>query len=202
MSKIILISQPEERVLNMLDAEFFNSQMQDKNFAYLPCQGDNPNNQKYIGLWKDKVEKNRGVFHYVDNSKNSGDFQKEREVIQQSDYLMIPGGNTFMLLNNLKQSGLFDAVKSFFQKNKFNYLGMSAGAIILAPTIESANNHGFSFGFDENDVGLTDLNALNIIDFEPIVHFDPEQDQEALEEYKSKSPFKVKPITNDEVVIL
>ena len=140
MSKIILISQPEPRVLEMLDKEFYTADLKGKLFAYLPCEGDNPDNPKYTSGWQNKVEKLGGRFEFIDNSKSYEKSEKERKIVETADYLFIPGGNSFKLLNNLRKSGLFNSVKELFKNRNVVYCGMSAGALILAPTIESAND--------------------------------------------------------------
>jgi|GEM_PF-958429 len=202
MKKIILISQPEPGVLKRLASEFFTDQLKGKLFGYLPCEGNSPDNDKYTPLWRDKVVEKGGEFRFIDNSKPYEDSGTERKLVESSDYLMVPGGNTFRLLNNLRKSGIFGSIRKFFQKEECYYLGMSAGAIILAPTIQFSTRSEFSFGADASNVGLKDLSGLGVINFEPAVHFNPEEDTEALEAYKKRSKYEVKPISNDEVVIL
>src|SRR5690606_16254240 len=107
-------------------------------FIYLPCEGNDPSNPKFTPFWQDKVTKLGGKFSFVDNSKSFENSTEERNLAENANYIMIPGGNTFNLLNNLRNSGLFDSIKKFFEKESIHYLGMSAGAIILAPDIDFA----------------------------------------------------------------
>ena len=64
--------------------------------------------------------------------------------------IFIGGGNTFKLLKELKESGAFDNIAGYLQRDGIVF-GGSAGAIILGRSIEVA---GF---MDENEVGLKDL---------------------------------------------
>lgn len=202
IKKIILISAPTEKVMVMVDKEFINSDLKGKNFVYLPVQGDDPRNDEYTPIWESRVEKDGGNFIYVDNSKSFEDSVEERKNVENADAIIITGGNTFDLLNNLRTSGIIDSLKKFFEKDEIKFLGMSAGAILLAESIEFANDHNFSFGYDENNVGLTDLSGLGVIDFVPIVHFNPELDNDALRKYKNESGKECRTITNDEYIIL
>ncbi len=199
-TEIILLSDATPKSLAYLDKEFFNAEMEGKVFAYLPCVGDNPNNPKYSGFWKKKVKKEKGLFSFVNNAKSFENSAEERKLVEKADYLMIPGGNTFVLLDNLRKSGLFNSVREFFNKGGNKYLGISAGAIILGPSIEVAGIPGFSFGSDENTPQLKDMSALGIIGFVPVPHYVAEEDEQVLESFKGKTSFEVKPIADDEVV--
>ncbi len=198
-NKIILISEPTEEVLKFLNNDFFNSEMEGKTFAYLPCVGDSPDNPKYSRFWQGKVEKNKGIFSLINNAKSFENSSEERKLVENADYLMIPGGNTFILLDNLRKSGLFESVRAFFNKGGKKYLGMSAGAIILGPSIEVAGFPGFSLGADENVPGLKDMSALGIVGFVPVPHY-VEKDEGALKSFQGKTQFETKPISDDGVV--
>ncbi len=73
--------------------------------------------------------------------------------------MVITGGNTFKLLDNLRKSGLDKAIKEFSNKSEFVLAGLSAGALVLTPTIEVCNLPNY----DESTVGIDDFTGLNII---------------------------------------
>jgi len=69
--------------------------------------------------------------------------------------------------------------------------------IILSPSIETART---GCG-DVDELGLTDLSGLGIVDFEIWPHFEPNQAQVAAD-YKSKSSRDLKLIGNEEVIVI
>jgi dipeptidase E len=77
------------------------------------------------------------------------------------------------------------------------YIGASAGALILSPTIAIAGE----VEPDENEVGLKDLTGMNIINFEILPHYSPEQDTQ-INNYKLKAKNEIKLITNDEIIVI
>ncbi len=89
--------------------------------------------------------------------------------LSKYDAIYIGGGNTFKLLKEIKATGFDVKLMSFLNENKFVY-GGSAGAIIFGKTINPA-----LFG-DENEVGLTDLNGLNVLGNKDVwCHFNEDQ---------------------------
>ena len=82
---------------------------------------------------------------------------KTKEDFAQFSGIYIGGGNTYKLLKGLKEFGTFD-ILSLLAKEGMPVYGGSAGAIILAKTIIPA---GF---LDENEVGISDFSALDLID--------------------------------------
>lgn len=164
----------------------------------MPSEGDNTQaNAIYTPIWEQFVENNHAKFVVIDNSKRGVEAQVEADKLATADILIITGGNTFRLLNHLRLSGLDQAIVKFWQKDNVVLAGFSAGAIVLTPSIETAQT-GVT---DANDLGITDLTALNIVDFEIWPHYEPQQEQEATEYQKSHST-KVKLIGNDDIVVI
>jgi len=72
------------------------------------------------------------------------------------DLLFVGGGNTFRLLQHIREHGFMQAVKSFVDHGG-TYYGGSAGAVLATDTIRIADGH------DANDVDLADLGALGLV---------------------------------------
>lgn len=89
---------------------------------------------------------------------------KWKNILTNSDVIFVDGGNTFYLLDELRKSKCDDILKAFV-KSKF-YVGVSAGSIIVTPSIEIASVEPG----DPNDVGITDFTGLGLIDFELSPH--------------------------------
>src|SRR3989338_1586021 len=78
----------------------------------------------------------------------------------------IEGGNTFYLLKVIKEIGFDKTLRKLLEKG-LAYVGSSAGAYIMCPTIEVSK-------FDRNvhkSFGLTNLTALNYVPFGLKVHY-------------------------------
>lgn len=91
------------------------------------------------------------------------------------------GGNTFYLLKAIRETK-FDEVLKTLLDNGLTYVGVSAGAYIMCPTIEVAS---WRKNKKEEWCGLTDFKALNYVPYLFKVHFT--DDMEALVKEKMKT---------------
>lgn len=194
--KIVLFSVPTPTVFEKLKSALFPEYLKEKKFAYMPSDGlDIISNNTYTPIWQKFVEENNSEFIFIDNSKRNQEASKEAEKIISANILLITGGNTFILLNHLKQSKLDKAILEFWKKQNIVLSAFSAGALVLSPTIKIA------VFFDKNVPDIIDLSGLNIIDFEVWPHYDKTQD-ETVKKYQSETSSKVTTIENEEVVVL
>lgn len=195
--KIILFSEPVPEVMEKLKPEVFPETIKDKIFVYMPSDGSAVKaNANYTPFWQEYAQNNGAKFIYLDNSKAGREAETEIRKLDSANILMITGGNTFKLLKNLRSSGFDKAIKNFWQKDNIVLAGFSAGALVLTSSIEIAK---FS---DPNEIGLTDLTGLGLIDFEIWPHFSGEQ-QTKLDTYINfKSGVVVKPISNNQFLII
>lgn len=195
MTKYILFSEPQESVLDKMVSELFikpNMQV-----AYMPSDGANSSNPKYESFWNNYVGRNNSEMVSINNSLRGSDVVNENQKIIKSDALILTGGNTFQFLNHLKQSGLDKTIVEYSKSDKI-IVGFSAGAIILSSTIEIAQLPPC----DENLIGLTDLSALNLIEFDIYPHYDETEHKDIVDEYEKKTGRNVKRLTNEDLLIL
>lgn len=98
-----------------------------------------------------------------------------------SDIIYLSGGNTYYFLNYLRRGGMLDKLQAFVRRGGV-LAGLSAGGIIMTPNINSA---GFpSWDSDPNDVKITNLEAIGLVNFEFFPHFeDTLRYEKALLEY-------------------
>lgn len=90
-----------------------------------------------------------------------------REVLN-CDIIHLSGGNTFYFLRQLRRQKIIGELKGFV-RNGGVLTGLSAGAILMTPTIRTA---GFpEFDRDENDENLKNLKAMNLCRFEFFPHY-------------------------------
>ncbi len=93
--------------------------------------------------------------------------------------IYLSGGDTFRFLIHLRKWNLIERLRKFYSNNGI-IIGVSAGAILQTPVINTAEFCG-----DVNDGRLTDKSALNLTDFEFLPHFDDSNYEKALEYSKT-----------------
>jgi len=82
------------------------------------------------------------------------------------DAIHLSGGDTFRFLKWLRKRDLITSLQTYLRDGGA-LIGVSAGAMILTPSIESAWLCG-----DSNDVGLQNLSALSLVPFQFVPHVD------------------------------
>jgi len=134
---------------------------------------------------KNSMRENHILFEEMDIEGKSKDemlnFFKNKNVIH------VEGGNTFYLLKAIRESGFAGVLEELLNIGKI-YIGTSAGAYIMCPTIEVAN-------WDETGrdrFGLTDFSALNYVPFVLKVHYKDEAKNLIKEKIKTlKYPLRI-----------
>jgi len=119
-----------------------------------------------------------------------------RAALSKSDIIFVAGGNTFYLLEKIKQSG-FDKVLRELKASEKIYIGSSAGSIIVGPNIEPLKSLNHS-----EEANLDNYDAIGLVDFVVLPHWGKEKyaaKQEAvIKEFGKK--YKLKPIKDGEMV--
>lgn len=86
--------------------------------------------------------------------------------IQHSDYVVVEGGNTFYLLQELRRSGADQMILEHIALGK-TYVGVSAGSVILSPNID------YIAAMDSTDAAPElhgDFRALSVLDYYVLPH--------------------------------
>ena len=97
------------------------------------------------------------IDHYLDFEEGYSDESFEKAL--SCPFIHLSGGNTFRFLKSIKERGAESRLVDY-ARNGGILIGVSAGAIILTPSIESA----FICG-DVNTVGLSNLEGLELVSF-------------------------------------
>jgi dipeptidase E len=195
MKRIILFSTPTPSNLDKILDLVFPKEIANKIFAYMPSDGANCP-QEYSEEWKGYAQKHGAEFRYIDNSKKNA--VDEVSKLLGANILIITGGNTFKLLDNLRKSGLDKAIKEFTNKNEFVLAGFSAGALVLTPTIEVCSLPNF----DVNEVGLKDMTGLGIVHFEVFPHYSEQEHKDMLNKYEVQAENEVRKIADEDCIVL
>ncbi len=93
----------------------------------------------------------------------------EIQIALESDIIYLAGGNTFYFLHHLRRAKLLEPLAKFAKRGGV-IAGLSAGGLIMSPTVRLAADKGL--GPDENEVGVKNFKAMGLFDFEFSPHFD------------------------------
>ncbi len=151
----------------------------------------------WVDLDKDKlIEMGFQVSRYEIKGKNEEQIYSE---LKDIDVVLVCGGNTFYLLQESRKSGFDKAITRLVNEGKI-YLGSSAGSLLVGPSLEPIRD----IDKLEKAPELKSLEALNIVDFIVLPHFDSAKyrvrNEKALADYKDK--FKMLAINENQAVIV
>ena len=115
------------------------------------------------------------------------DFSKsEEKKLLTSNAIYLDGGNTFYFLHFLRKSKLLGKLKKYV-KNGGTLIGLSAGSILITPTIDMAAIPRFDR--DPNHVRLNKRNSLGLVNFEFYPHYEEKvRVDRALQRHSKRSP--------------
>jgi len=172
-------------------AEKYFSALSDKSVVIVTTAAEEKENNKYSKLAESQF-KYAGftVIDFIDlESDPQTDFSKY-------SVIYVCGGNTFKLLKYAREANFKNSIEELLERGGV-YIGVSAGAIILAPTIKAAA----SIDPNSNIVGISDFTGLNIINFEVHPHYEPREEQEILD-YEKTVVYKVIRLTNTRAFVI
>lgn len=110
--------------------------------------------------------------------------KKRLKTLFSADAIYLGGGNTFYFLKTIRAKGLLDKFRRY-SKSGGILMGLSAGSILLTPTITTAAVP--SQDSDDNEINLRNWRGLGLVPFEfsPHYYFSKTGDQELLEYSKT-----------------
>lgn len=172
-------------------AEKYFSVLPYKSVAIVTTAAEGKENNKYSKLAESQFkDASFNVIDFIDLENDpQADFSKYSVVY-------VCGGNAFKLLKYARETNFKDAIEKLLERDGV-YIGVSAGAIILTPTIKILA----SVDPEPNEVGITDLKGLNIISFEIHPHYDSTHDEE-LSSYQKITKNKIVRISNSQALII
>jgi len=152
-----------------------------------------------IGYISSETDKERKYFKDVkDHYQQYGfseflyfDLDKEyrpkiKEALATCDAIHLSGGNTYHFLYHIKRREFSSFLREYARK-KGVLIGISAGAIIMAPTIAITTLFKGE-PEDRNRLGLKDFSALNLVNFEFFPHFGAQGREEKIRAYSQRCP--------------
>lgn len=165
-SRIYLSGGGNEKQSFPLDKFFFDTLPINGRFLYIPIALRGHKLYSTAHLWMKNVtelhERTDVQFETVDDPS-----KYNLEVIKEFDGIYIGGGNTWSLIQEIRESGFADVLIRYIEAGGQVY-GGSAGAIIMGKRIDTHD--------DENKIGLQDVSGFNLLNnFSVACHFKDEQ---------------------------
>jgi len=112
------------------------------------------------------------------------------------DIIYVCGGNTFKLLKFARNVNFKDSIKDLLKRNGI-YIGVSAGSIIVGPSIEIAGE----VVLDKNEVGLENLTGFGITNLIVLPHYSPEIEKE-VKTFEIEHSVLVERISDSQAVLI
>jgi len=113
------------------------------------------------------------------------------DTLADYDVLFVCGGNTFYLLHCAVLSGFTDAIRNF----NGMYVGVSAGSILVGPSIEIARP------WDANDIGLDDPTGINLVPFSVSPHY-VETDEKLVQSIEKTTVHEIVRLTDTQAILM
>ena len=167
-----------------------------KKAIFIPTAGDPYDNRDFVEA--DKLALEKYGLNVVEMDVKNKDEEEIRKAIDGADVVLVAGGDTFYLMEKLKESGADKIIKKFIEKGGV-YIGSSAGSIVCCPTIEGAEE------FDDPSLAprLDNFDGMGVFKDVIIPHTHKEKYFErvkrATKKLESKG-YKVHPLTDDDVL--
>lgn len=167
-----------------------------KRAIFIPTAGDPYENQDFVEA--DKLALQRYGIEVVDLDLKNKSECEVRQLIMGADIVLVAGGDTFYLMEKLRESGADKVIKDFINDGGI-YVGSSAGSIVCCPTIEGAEE------FDNPGLApnLKNFNGMNIFNEVVIPHTHKEKYFERVKRASDKlesQGHKVNKLTDDDVL--
>lgn len=195
MKKLFLASLFKD--VSQLFADFANENLAGKTVTFIPTAAL-PDKLEFHIKYSMELLSKMGLI--VDELEISGATHLDIvNKLENNDYIYVAGGNTFFLLQEMNQSGAGDLIKEQIHAGKL-FIGESAGAILLAPDIEYSKDTDNPLAAPQ----LKTFEALNIIDFYPVPHYNNEPLKEAVDKVISKygEVLPLVPFSNSQAILI
>ncbi|NIO44736.1 MAG: type 1 glutamine amidotransferase-like domain-containing protein [Candidatus Aenigmarchaeota archaeon] len=112
--------------------------------------------------------------------------------VERFDAIYFCGGNTFFILHKVRENGFDKVIERFVNEGKL-YIGVSAGSIIMSPSIVTSS--------DENNIGIKDLTGLKLVDVLIVPHYN-EDKKSIIEEYRKKLSYEIVSLTDNQALVV
>lgn len=162
--------------------------------AHITTASKPEHNRAYVRNDSEEMERIGFQVEEIDiEDKTKGELAR---ALRGKDMVYVQGGNTFYLLRCVRESGFDEMIKELIKEGAI-YIGVSAGSYIACPTIEMATWKRQ----DKNEVGLTDLHALNFVPFLLFVHYESRYES-IVKEGAKNTAYPVRVLIDDQAFLV
>lgn len=144
--------------------KFAGADCSGKSVTFIPTASLREEVTFYVDTGKEALEKRGFVVDELEVSTSTREEIDKK--LKTNDYIYIPGGNTFFLLQELKRTGADKIIVDQINQGK-KYIGESAGSIVLSSNIEYIKEMDGC----KAAPNLGSFSSLGIIEFYPLPHF-------------------------------
>lgn len=165
--------------------------------AFIPTAALHEKMNFYVKAGKKALEKMGFQVNVMELEKMAPDEIEQQ--LKENDMIYVSGGNTFFLLQVLKETGADSMIKREIDEGKI-YIGESAGAIITAPQIDYVKDMD-----DPNEAPLLKgFEGLEAVDFYPLPHHKSFPFQKITKKIilKHSENISLMPITNKQAILV
>lgn len=166
--------------------------------AFVPTAADTYKDKWFVKEDRDKLEEmGFDIFDLDIKDKEKAELE---EKLRNVDIIFVAGGNTFYLLDKVRESGFDEIVKRLVFGERVLYIGSSAGAVLACPDIKP-----IELLDDPSAVpNLKSTKGLNLVDFVVLPHYGDKKYEEKfkkiVDEYQDK--YTLIKLTNEQAVIV
>ncbi len=165
--------------------------------VFIPTAAD-PYEDKWF-VEADRKKLNELGFKFIELDLKDKTKENLELILQDANILYVAGGNSFYLLQKMRESGL-DKILPDLVDNGLLYSGSSAGAVVTGPTIEPVSLLDDPLKAPE----LKSFDGLNLVNFLVLPHYGnkkySEKHQNIIKNYSNKG-FDLVPITDEQSII-
>ncbi len=165
--------------------------LESQSVAIITTAAEGKEENKYSQLAKKQFE----GMGFIDVDFVDLETQPEKD-LSPYGIIYVCGGNTFKLLKFAREANFKSSVESLLKRNGV-YIGVSAGSIIVGPSIEIAGE----VAADNNEIGLQDLTGFGITNLIVLPHYSPEIEGET-KAFEAKYGVTVERLSNSQAVLI
>lgn len=167
------------------------SDLKKQSVAIITTAAEGKENNKYSQLAKKQFES----LGFVSVDFVDLETQPDKD-LSSYGIIYVCGGNTFKLLKFARKANFKLSIEKLLERNGI-YIGVSAGSIIVGPSINIANE----VEPDPNDIGLEDLTGFNITSLIVLPHYSKEMETETAN-FEKKYGVIVERLNNSQAILI
>ena len=166
--------------------------------AFIPTAADTYKDKSFIKEDRDKLI-DLG-FDVIDIDLKNKTMKELSGELKPCDIVFVAGGNSFYLLEKVKESGFDKIIRKLVKQKNIFYIGSSAGAVIVGPSIEPIKK----LDDPSKASNLRSYEGLYLVDFVVLPHYGKEKYKEIYQKIIKKygKKFNLIKITDMQAVIV